>query len=713
MDSINRRAIAAGVCIWALGLSLAAPAVTVAATAKPVAIKSEPLTIEPGKPLSARALVPEPPRLPGAISWTIDTRQHRGSLISMAVSPDGKQVATGGLDGVIRIWESLSGNLMRILVGHDSYVHSLSWSPDGDTLASAGGWDATIRLWNAHTGMPLRKFKTPKGYAGRVAWSPDGTRLLAAGDHSGWLWLWTAATDAEVIVLETGQDVLSIDWSPEGDRVAASIVQGPVTVVDVSSHKTTDAVGEPTTPHYCVRWSPDGKKLLVGDVSQTMIYEIPGGKLLHTLAASGYGAAWSPDGKLLCTTNSGGAAQLWNPETAKLLKSFTTSGPDLVWRQQDQLVARGTTNISGWLPGDAKKLFDHHVARVLAPVWTHGKPIVVGVGTKDLSLWDVGTAKAISKLEGHTSTISSVSWTRDGKVLASGSYDKTVRLWEAATGKQLHALGGHQAPVHCVAWSPDGKTLASGGSDNRVLLWNAQGKEVGKLEGHTKPVTHLVWSPRGNLLASGSGDGTIRLWNADKQQLAHDIRTIQPVLSLAFSPDGSILAGGTSEVMTRFWQTGNGQLIQQEAPRFAASVRYVLSVAWSPDGSMLMLAGSSSYGTQVWSWVDGRLLQTLVTLAQIKYVTWAPNGQSLIAGSHDGTVRFWDANTVQLRGMILEEQDHIVLLSSSGNYRLDKAFEPDFLFVLQTEKEQAMLSVADFASKYRLKNTPTQVRFTK
>ncbi|HEY5312834.1 MAG TPA: hypothetical protein VIK18_09955, partial [Pirellulales bacterium] len=270
MNIADRRVAWAGVA-WALGVALTAPAVTAATIARPVTIKPEPLGLEPGKPLSARALVPQPPRLPGAISWTIDTRQHRGSLISMAVSPDGKQVATGGLDGVIRIWEAISGKLVRMLEGHDSYVYSLSWSPDGDTLASAGSWDATIRLWDAHTGMPLRKFKTPKGYAGRVAWSPDGTRLLASGDHSGWLWLWTAATDTGVIVLETGQDVLSIDWSPEGDRVAASIVQGPVTVVDVSSHKTTDAVGEPTTVHYCVRWSPDGKTLLVGDAAQTML----------------------------------------------------------------------------------------------------------------------------------------------------------------------------------------------------------------------------------------------------------------------------------------------------------------------------------------------------------------------------------------------------------------------------------------------------------
>lgn len=714
MRIIVRSGILLSICSGSLALLLVAMPAVGATNVKPVAIKGEPLAIEPGKPLSTRALVAEPPRLPGAVSWTIDTRQHRGSLISMAVSPDGKQFATGGIDGVIRIWETATGKLVRMLVGHDNYVYSVSWSPDGNTLASGGAWDATIRLWDAHTGMPLRKFKTPKGYAGRVAWSPDGTRLLASGDHSGWLWMWTAATDQGVVLLETGQDVLSIDWSPDGNWVAASIVQGSVTVVDVSSHRTTEVLGEPTTTHYCVRFSPDGKKLLVGDVSQTFIYELPGGKLLATLEASGYRAAWSPDGKLLVTSSSSGAAQLWNPETSKVLKTFVAGGGyDLIWRQQDQLFARNVTNVFGWEPTGAKRLFDYEVARIHPPTWTHNKPIVVGVGTNKLSLWDHLSAKAMGKLEGHTLPVTAISWNRDGKTLASSSLDKTVRIWETASGKALHVLGDHHGAVFCVAFSPDGKTLASGGADNRVRLWNLQGKQVAQLEGHTRPVTELVWSPKGNLLASGSQDGSIRLWYPDRQKLAHEIKTIQPVLSLSFSPDGSILAGGTSEVMVRFWQTGNGQLIQQEAPRFAASARYVRAIAWSPDGSMTMFGSTGSYSTQIWSWLDGRLLQSLPTLVPVDYVSWSPNGASLIVGEDDGTVRFWDAATVQPRGMIMEEQDHIVLLAANGYYRLDKAFEPDFLFVLQTDTEQLMLNVNEFAAKYKLRNSPNQVRFTR
>src|SRR5438094_974842 len=81
---------------------------------------------------------------------------HRGYLATSALSPDGKKLATGGLDGIVRVWDADTGEFLRALVGHNSYVYGLAWSPDGTVLASAGSFDGTARLWDAATGMPLR-----------------------------------------------------------------------------------------------------------------------------------------------------------------------------------------------------------------------------------------------------------------------------------------------------------------------------------------------------------------------------------------------------------------------------------------------------------------------------------------------------------------------------------------------------------------------------
>src|SRR4051794_27390053 len=117
-------------------LLVAIPIVSGAAAAEPAAapqvtITPEPLTLKTGAPLSTRALVARPLAVKGLRSWTIETRRHRGYIVTMAISPDGHWLVTGGLDGIVRFWDVASGRFVRALVGHDSYVYGLSFSPDG------------------------------------------------------------------------------------------------------------------------------------------------------------------------------------------------------------------------------------------------------------------------------------------------------------------------------------------------------------------------------------------------------------------------------------------------------------------------------------------------------------------------------------------------------------------------------------------------------
>jgi dipeptidyl aminopeptidase/acylaminoacyl peptidase len=117
-------------------------------------------------------------------------------------------------------------------------------------------------------------------------------------------------------------------------------------------------------------------------------------------------------------------------------------------------------------------------------------------------------------LEGHDSWVNSVSFSPDGKTLASGSEDKTIKVWNLATGKEITTLTGHTLLVNSVSFSPDGKTLASGSDDKTIKVWNlATGKVISTLTGHTSWVNSVSFSPDGKTLASGSADNTIKVWN--------------------------------------------------------------------------------------------------------------------------------------------------------------------------------------------------------
>ncbi|MBM3216929.1 hypothetical protein FJZ36_18700, partial [Candidatus Poribacteria bacterium] len=135
-----------------------------------------------------------------------------------------------------------------------------------------------------------------------------------------------------------------------------------------------------------------------------------------------------------------------------------------------------------------------------------------GSSDKTVRLWDVASRREVAALAGHTSDVLSVSFSPDGRTLASGSDDNTVRLWDVASRREVAALAGHTEPVLSVSFSPDGRTLASG-SYQEVRLWDvASRREVASLAGHRSYVTSVSFSPVGRTLASGSGDTTVRLW---------------------------------------------------------------------------------------------------------------------------------------------------------------------------------------------------------
>jgi WD40 repeat protein len=688
-------------------LSIVAALRSPLAAAEPTTITPEPITLKSGAPLSGRTLVVRPQFIKGLRSWTIESRRHRGYLVAAAVSPDGKSVATGGLDGIVRIWDLETGNLSRVLVGHESYVYGLCWSPDGRYVASAGSFDATARLWEARTGMPLRVLKGHKGYVHHVAWSPDGRTVVAAGGQSGFVTWWDAADAREIRTVETGKPTTGVVWSPDGKLLACSGNEFGVMLWDEDGKKAASWKPE-GNDGLALSWSPDSKRLAIGGKMDASLWEADGGKKVRTFAGATGTVAFSPDGKRLLTASGGPTVVAWDVESGKQVGSLGTGASIVRWLPGgDRIVCAHSAGVSVWSTDGPRQILAMDITMLTPLTWRAGRPaLAILAGTQPV-LWDASSGKVLHTFTPLPAGISATAWSPDGKTLACACADGKLRLLDAAAGKELSALEGHKGPVSAVAWSPDGKTLASGGTDKTVRLWTVgSDRPPRSLMGHNDTVTVLAWSG-GGLLASGGPDAAVHIWATSSDKPVRVLRDQPAAMSLAWSSDGRLLAVGGNDDNAYVYTTANGKLLHSlEA---AGSPRSVTGVAFSPDGTILA-GGRDNHTVQLWNMRSGKLVHSLATMAPVIYVSWPAGSSTVAAGAYDGVVRFWDSIPGRPRAALLLQGKQIAAVSAEGHYRAVPDAEVDLVYVALDDRGQHLLTPKEFAAAHGWKNNPAAVR---
>ena len=161
--------------------------------------------------------------------------KHDSSVICVDWSPDGATVATGTGNAKVYLWNAETGRQLRILSGHKSRIQCVAWSPDGKILASCSD-DQTVRLWGAESRELLQEFKEHTKGLDRVVWSPDGAWICSAARHEKSLRLWLAETPKTVRTLTGHTDYLpAVDWSPNGLLIASGSYDKTVRIWDAES----------------------------------------------------------------------------------------------------------------------------------------------------------------------------------------------------------------------------------------------------------------------------------------------------------------------------------------------------------------------------------------------------------------------------------------------------------------------------------------------
>ncbi|MCA1990804.1 MAG: hypothetical protein LDL41_01985 [Coleofasciculus sp. S288] len=240
-----------------------------------------------------------------------------------------------------------------------------------------------------------------------------------------------------------------------------------------------------------------------------------------------------------------------------------------------------------------------------------------------------------NRLEGHESEVNDISFSPDGKMIASASKDKTIKLW-SCEGHLLYTFEGHNGAVNRACFSPNGKMIASASWDRTIKLWSCEGKLLHTFDGHNAGVYSVSFSPDGKMIASASWDKTIKLWSC-KGNLLHTLYGhYAEVYSVSFSPDGKMIASASWDRTIKLWSC-EGYLLHTLDGHSDA----VYSISFSPDGKMLA-STSKDKTIKLWS-CEGKLLHTLNEHNYVVYsVSFSPDGKTMVSASSDGAIKLWN-----------------------------------------------------------------------
>jgi dipeptidyl aminopeptidase/acylaminoacyl peptidase len=284
-----------------------------------------------------------------------------------------------------------------------------------------------------------------------------------------------------------------------------------------------------------------------------------------------------------------------------------------------------------------------------------GKTVASSGSDRVLHLWDIVTGKELRTISGEGIQPWSLAFSPDGKWLADVCADMSIGLWEAASGKTLHTMKGHQAIPWSVAFSPTGKVLASGSEDGTVRLWDpATGKEVRRLGVPQDGVWPVAFSPNGKTLAVGYGGGAIRLWDVGTGK---EVRRLDAhgggVWPLVFSPDGKTLASSTWQGTTiRLWNVATGKVRRH----IEVSPGIGWNLSFSPDGRTLASGGTDRI-VYLWEVATGKERARFAGhKAKVQALTFAPDGKAVASSGADGTIILWDVPELPAK-VILAEKD--------------------------------------------------------
>jgi len=615
------------------------------------------------------------------------------------------------------------------MTGFEDYASQLYFSPDGKTLASSDG-RSTI-LWDVTNDQPLEKVLDSQSYqmTFTAAFSPDGQK--AAWNLNNDVGLWDLRSGEPISLTMTGHtsELEKLTFSNDGKMLLTASENKTVIRWDAQTGEMVDQpiVGHELNLFQLSVMSIEGQRVAYTNADGTIsIIDLTTGQpvIAPILYKNPNALAFSKDGKILAASRCEqkednqclrSVIRLWDTRSGEhgIFPDFSLASNQTVMafssNEKELAAAAGDGKIVVWdLSGAApvSETLSGPAFPVTALAYTSdGKTLASGgcaekgehfCNLGEVRFWDVQTHLQVGEpITGHVSNIISLTFSPDGKFLATTSRDDTFILWDVTSRQSLGSWGDHGGKIvlseahNSVAFSTDGKLLVFGRLDGSILFWDTSlmHPDGEPLYAHREEVQAVSFSPDGKTLYSFGKDRTLHIWDMPSRQV-----TESPVAGymdmyahLAFSPGGNILAAGSCrfkmgnqciQIEINFWDTTTGQMVGQPI----SNQENIHLLEFSPDGRTLVVGYCSRSEDLLCqqshlNLYDANTHQLLgkPVKAQgddLNALVFSPDGKKLAAADSEGNIWIWnfDLNTQFVSG-----EPQVIILSSPQSL----AFSPD------------------------------------